>query len=91
VYGGVISGYLEYTNQEGSNANFDTISKSLLSMFQVCVCAHGCVWVCGVECVCDRVCAAVRLVVSVRVCACECACACVSVIKLMYAHGTHLH
>ncbi len=43
VYGGVISSYLEYTSQEGSNANFDTISKSLLSMFQVGVCALMCV------------------------------------------------
>ena len=43
VYGGVISGYLDYTNQEGSNANFDTISKSLLSMFQVCVRPGVCV------------------------------------------------
>ncbi len=44
VYGGVISGYLKYTSQEGSNANFDTISESLLSMFQVCVVV--CVWLC---------------------------------------------
>ena len=38
VYGGVLSNYLLYTKQEGSNANFDTISESLLSMFQVCMC-----------------------------------------------------
>jgi hypothetical protein len=36
VYGGVLSGYLLYTNQDGSDANFDTITKSLLSMFQAC-------------------------------------------------------
>jgi hypothetical protein len=46
VYGGVISGYVKYTSQEGSNANFDTISESLLSMFQVCVRPGVCVWLC---------------------------------------------
>jgi hypothetical protein len=35
VYGGVLSEFLKYTHQEGSNANFDTLSESLLSMFQV--------------------------------------------------------
>jgi hypothetical protein len=44
VYGGVLSEFLKYTHQEGSNANFDTLSESLLSMFQVgvvCSCFSG--------------------------------------------------